>query len=228
MTARHFNWSFPPAECVLSAEEVHVWVADIEQDSQLINWAQTLSPDEEARAARFHFNRDRKNFTAARGILRAILSCYTKLDAEKICFEYNANGKPSFSSASQFGNLAFNLTHSGGLALYAIARNRQLGIDLEPVRVLPDMDEIAMRCFLPEEQSILKFLNAPQKAENFFRCWTRKEAQLKCSGSGFSSTSVRENHFQGTLLELAPAEGFLGALAVQGQPFSLRTWQWRG
>ena len=90
------------------------------------------------------------------------------------------------------------------------------------------MDDLAARCFLPEEQSALQFLQPQQKAENFFRYWTRKEAQLKCSGQGFSSDLENEKRFSGTLLELEPAEGYIAALAVCGKPFQLKTWQWQG
>ncbi|MEO6035427.1 MAG: 4'-phosphopantetheinyl transferase superfamily protein [Verrucomicrobiota bacterium] len=225
--SRHFKWSFPPRDCAISGEEVHVWVADLEQAPRRDELAATLSPDEKEKAARFHFERDRESFIAGRGLLRSILSCYTKKSAGSLEFAYEKNGKPRLARPMDHGNLNFNLSHSGGLALYVIAQNRALGIDLENVHSFSDMDDVAARCFLPEEQSTLRSLQPPQKEENFFRYWTRKEAQLKCSGDGFSADAQNEARFDGSLLELEPASGYIAALAVRGQPFALKKWQWQ-
>jgi 4'-phosphopantetheinyl transferase len=225
--SRHFKWSFPPQVCSMSEEEVHVWVADLERISRMSELAETLSRAEKEKAARFHFERDRIGFIAGRGLLRSILSCYTNTPAASLHFEYEPNGKPYLAELSQPGKLNFNLSHSGGLALYAVTQNRALGIDLEKVHSFSDMDEVAARCFLPEEQSTLRSLRPPQKEENFFRYWTRKEAQLKCSGSGFAAASGSETRFAGSLLELEPAIGYIAALAVCGRPFVLKSWQWQ-
>lgn len=224
---RHFKWSFPPRDYTISNEEVHVWAADLEQTPCVDELATTLSTGERVKAARFRFDRDRDSFIAARGLLRSILSCYTKISAARLEFEYEPNGKPHLAAASRFGNLNFNLSHSEGLALYAIAHDRSLGIDVESVHSFSDMDEVSARCFQPEEQSTLRSLQPPQKEEKFFRYWTRKEAQLKCSGEGFSSDAGSKTYFGGSLLELEPATGYIAALAVCGGPFVLKTWQWQ-
>ncbi len=227
-SARHFNWSFPPESCVLSDEEVHVWVAELEQpDFCSKELAQTLSSDENERASRFHFKQDRKNFVMARGFLRKILCCYAETPADQLKFSYGKNGKPSLRQSSAAENLNFNVSHSGGLALYAITKNRDIGIDLEKITPCSDMDAIAGQVFFTEERNALKFLESPHKEENFFRYWTRKEAQLKCTGEGFSSELENETRFEGSVLELEPAEGFIATLAVRGKPFFLKTWQWR-
>jgi 4'-phosphopantetheinyl transferase len=224
---RRLNWSGPPHDCELSNEEVHVWAADLDEISLVKEFAPLLSPDEAERAARFHFQHDRGNFIAARGLLRTILAHYTKISAANLQFSYSENGKPSLVSAAQFGNLNFNLSHSDGLALYAVTRNRDLGIDVESMRPFADMDEIAVRCFSNEEQSSLRSLESPQQEEKFFRYWTRKEAVLKCSGEGFSAVreKIGEAPFDGTFHELQPAEGYIAALAVRGEPAVLKTWQ---
>ena len=224
--SRHFNWSFPVKDWELSEEDIHIWVVDLERTSRLPELAATLSSDEKERAARFHFQPDRNKYIAGRGLLRTILSRYTEVLPANLKFKYEDNGKPHLADASQFGNLNFNLSHSEGLAVYGITRGREIGIDLEIIRALPDMDDVAARCFLPEEQAALRFLESPRKEKNFFRCWTRKEAQLKCSGEGFSTEPGIEKAFDGSLLELKPSEGYIGALAVRGRPFALKTWQW--
>ncbi len=156
-----------------------------------------------------------------------MLQSYTKIPAGEIEFEYESNGKPRLAHASTLGNVSFNLSHSGDLALYAFARNREVGIDLEQIRSFPDMEEIAARCFLPEEQAALKRLSSPEKEKEFFHFWTRKEAQLKCSGEGFSSALEIEKRFDGCVLDLNPAEGYSAALAVRSEPFTLKTWRWQ-
>lgn len=224
--SRHFNWSFPPLDCVLSNEEVHVWIAEIEQNLNLRELAKTLSPSEKGRANRFHFKPDREKFIAARGVLRSILSRYTNIPPAEIRIDYEANGKPFLTDASQFENLVFNLSHSGGVAIYAMTKGREIGIDLEREHSCSDVDAIAARLFLQDEQTSLKFLQSPEKDKMFFRYWTRKEAQLKCSGEGFSASETK-NFFDGTLLDLQPAEGYIASLAVRGTPFTLQTWQWK-
>jgi 4'-phosphopantetheinyl transferase len=226
VATRHFHWSLPPGECRISENEVHVWVADLDEELRLGDLFKTLSADEQERAGRFHFKPDKKRFVAARGLLRAILSCYTNIPADALKFEYEANGKPRLPNANEFQHLEFNLSHSGGLALYAVALNRRLGVDLEWINFFSDMDEVANRCFSPQENFTLRFLDSREKEENFFRYWTRKEAKLKCSGEGFSSAADNEIPFHGILLELNPAENYVGSLAVEGKPFTLQTWQW--
>lgn len=221
----YFHWSHPSKECGLSNDEVHVWATDLDDESHLPDCAATLSVSEKERAARFHFERDQKRFIAGRGLLRAILGCYTKTPAASLQFGYGKNGKPHLTNAAEFGDLDFNLSHSGNLALFAVARDRDLGIDLENVRSFSDMDEIAARCFLPEEQRVLRLLRSPQKEECFFRCWTRTEAQLKCKGEGFSDYNESHQKFDGFIQELRPTEGCIATLAVHGKPFTLKTRQ---
>jgi 4'-phosphopantetheinyl transferase len=227
--SRNYTWSYPPKNRSLSNEEVHVWVADLDDGSRSQEFEMILSPDEKERSARFHFSRDRDHFISGRGLLRTILSNYTNTPAASLQFGYEKNGKPCLINAAKFGDLNFNLSHSGGMALFAVARDRTLGVDLENVRFLLDLDEIAARCFSPEEQLVLSSLEPPQKEESFFRYWTRKEAALKCDGTGFSESDdeIQAGQFDGFFHELTPAKGYLATLAVRGKPFVLKTWQWQ-
>jgi 4'-phosphopantetheinyl transferase len=224
---RRLSWNLPPNDCALLESETHVWAADLDEISFVREFGPVLSPDESERSARFHFQRDRANFIAARGLLRTILSHYTKTPAADLRFNYSANGKPSLASSAQFQNLNFNLSHSDGLAVYAFARNRELGIDVESLRPFSDMEGIAARCFSKKDQTDLRALQKPQQEERFFRYWTRTEAILKCSGEGFSEMAgkVEDAPFDGIIQELEPAEGFIASLAVRGKPFVLKTWQ---
>src|SRR5206468_8457827 len=102
----------------------------------------TLTPDERRRGARVNFVRDRQRFIIARGVLRHLLGRYLQTQPDRIRFVYNAFGKPDVSP--EFGNrLTFNLSHSAGLALIAIAADANVGVDLEYIRGQPDYADIA-------------------------------------------------------------------------------------
>src|SRR5581483_7473345 len=161
----------------LNTGEVQIWAAPLvqakERQSEL---ARTLSPDETARAERFHFDRDRNRFIAGRGLLRAILGRYLGLKPAQLAFEYTVRGKPAVHSSCGNHALHFNLAHSDDLALFALTSICRLGIDVERIRPLSDADGIANRFFSARESEGLRILPAAQKPAAFFNLWTRKEA----------------------------------------------------
>ena len=230
----------------LSADVVHIWQAHLDLPAELLAQLRaTLSIDEQRRADRFHFSRDRHRFTAGRGILRNILSRYSGIQPALLEFDYSRRGKPALRSDCAGGALNFNLSHSGGLALYAVTRHRQIGIDLEILRPMPDAEKIAERFFSANESAALRNLPAAEKQEAFFLCWTRKEAYLKAVGQGLTGLddvevsltpgepakilSISGDILQASrwsLQHLTPTPGCVGALAVEGHGFSLSCWQW--
>ncbi|MBW4507541.1 MAG: 4'-phosphopantetheinyl transferase superfamily protein [Scytonematopsis contorta HA4267-MV1] len=169
----------------LAKNEVHIWQAALEvNDIQSLQ--QNLSIDEVKRAERFRFQKDRENFIIARGFLRKILSRYLGVLPRDLCFCYGANGKPALTKAFDGDKLKFNLSHSHGIALYAITLNRNIGIDIERIRTDFDCEQIAQQFFSPRENAILAKLPTNTKHEAFFSCWTRKEAYIKANGQGLS------------------------------------------
>src|SRR5438876_10450259 len=124
------NWNSPPPEVVASEDEVHIWRVPLD-DSRSTELRSTLSPDECARADRFHFDRDRHHFIAARGSLRAILGAYLKKKPSELSFSYSNYGKPSLFGEPASNGLSFNLSHANELALIAVTRNRKIGVDIE-------------------------------------------------------------------------------------------------
>jgi 4'-phosphopantetheinyl transferase len=189
---RHSNnsqsWSLMPDRPLLGPGDVHVWRLSLDQPLAIVErLCQLLSVDEQARAARFHFESDRQHFIVARGGLRTMLARYLEIDARKIQFSYAPHGKPELAtSSSQAQSLNFNLAHSGGFALYAFTQVGEIGVDLEHVR--PDFtgDDIARRFFSSDEVARLTRLPANARHEAFFNCWTRKEAFIKAKGIGLS------------------------------------------
>jgi 4'-phosphopantetheinyl transferase len=177
----------PAARIPLPAGEIHVWVADLDQLApEVRRLASALSADEAARAARFHFERDRKRFVVGRGFLREVLAGYCGVDPGRLEFEYSAHGKPSLSGDAGGDGLRFNLSHSHGLALCAVTRDREIGVDIELIRAVEDLDELAASVFSAQERQVLRSLRPDEQLSAFFRCWTRKEAIVKALGQGLS------------------------------------------
>lgn len=175
------RWIAGPAQPRATPEEVHVWLATVDQfGDRLGELAATLAPDEQARAKRFVFDRDRVRFSVARGCLRAILGRYLQMAPAAIAFRYNDFGKPEIADAE---NLTFNLSHSSDLVLCAVTRHRRLGIDVERIRTM-GAEAIVERYFTPAEQQTLATLPLHERLRAFFNGWTRKEAWLKAMGRG--------------------------------------------
>ena len=141
-------WSPPPKDLILADHEVHVWRAQLELPSSQVQWLRGILTDDELdRARRFFFEIDRQRFIAARATLRSILSRYIPASPGHLRFYYNQYGKPSLAPEFSSHLLSFNLSHSGGMALYAITRNMEIGVDVEHVRSGFEYEEIAKRFF---------------------------------------------------------------------------------
>ncbi len=240
-------WSSPPKKLILGHDEVHVWrVALNIKESRIQSLRRTLTADERARAERFHFQKDRDQFTVARGALRVILGRYLDVEPSRLRFSYSPYGKPSLSRESGAGDLSFNLSHAGEMALYAVTRGREIGIDVERIRTDFASEQIAERFFSPREVAVLRALSGKMQPQAFFNCWTRKEAYIKARGEGLSlpldqfdvslvpgqmaallSTSGDpQEAFRWSLREVAPAAGYVAAFAVEGDDWQLKCWQW--
>ncbi len=225
-------------EWVQIGDEIHVWHAALDRESMTIGHLEaTLFLDEKGRADRFHFVNDRNRFVVARGLLRKLLGGYLHQDPADLEFSYGQHGKPALSGANASSGLSFNLSHSSNLVVYAIARGRNLGIDVEHIRPDSAGDDIAKRHFSAREVSDLRALPPEARVDGFFRCWTRKEAYLKATGMGLQ---IPLNSFAVSLapgqpaefvsgidsrwhLEAHhPAEGYVAAVAYDGVPGSIK------
>jgi len=173
----------PVPPLVLAAAEVAVWTAslDLPRDRQA-RLATLLSDDECARAGRFRFERDRARYVAGRGTLRLLLSAYTGVAAAQLRFRYGEFGKPALSD----GGPSFNLSHSGGLAIYAFRREGEIGVDVELECADYARERIPERFFSPREVADLRSLAPELQPRAFLNCWTRKEAFIKARGDGLS------------------------------------------
>lgn len=178
------SWAEAPPSLLLEAGTVHVWRIALDQpDDSLDRFRRTLEPDELNRASRFHFEKHRRHFIVARGFLRSVVARYLEMRPESLRFSYGAYGKPELTSEHV---LRFNLSHSHEVALLAVARDAELGVDVEHIREDFASEEIARRFFSRAEVEVFNALPKEEQVAAFFRCWTRKEAYIKAIGKGLS------------------------------------------
>jgi 4'-phosphopantetheinyl transferase len=249
MTALTTAWpSASRASHNIIADEVHVWQASLEvlpQEQERLH--RILDAEERSRADRFRFPKDRRHYTVARGVLRLLLARYLHTSPEALNFSYNQYGKPALIEDLNPNKLQFNLSHSGERVLYAFALQRELGIDIEwRDRHIGEMEQIAKRYFSPYETQQLLALPESQRVSGFFNCWTRKEAYIKARGRGLSlplhefdvtlkpvepaqllATRDDPTHASRWVMrELKPGRDYVAALAVEGDGWDLKCWQW--
>jgi 4'-phosphopantetheinyl transferase len=229
---------------LLATDEVHVWSAPlVDAARRLDRLGRVLAVEERARADRYVHPGVRDQFVVARAMLRLLLGRYLGVPATEIRLGIGDQGKPHLPG----GELHFNISHTHGLALVALTRRGEVGVDVECLRPCPNYLDIAGRFFSPGEARALHALPEGQREEAFFHVWTRKEAFLKALGLGLSHGLERFEvavppddpprilHIDGdphagaswSLVSLVPWPGYVAAVASQGPPASVivRTWQ---
>jgi 4'-phosphopantetheinyl transferase len=235
------------ADLELSPGEIQIWAVALDPPPPVAQaLAGTLAADERERAARFRFERHRRQYEVGRGALRTLLGGYLGLSPTEIRFAYGERGKPFLAAPPSGGHdLHFNLSNSNELALVGFVRGVEIGVDVEYLKPMPDLEQIAERFFSASERVALRQLPAPLKPEGFFNCWTRKEAYLKAVGEGLAA---RLDSFDVTLVPgdaprmltlegdaaraarwflkpFRPAPEYIGALAVESAALPVRTFR---
>jgi 4'-phosphopantetheinyl transferase len=202
----------------LSESEIHVWRAGLDVTSdRLVQFEETLAPDERERIGRLRAAIDRRRATVSRGALRHILAGYVGVPAAEIRFTYSPAGKPELSGTASGNVLHFNTAHSGDLLLVALGRVPSLGIDVESIRPIVRWERVARRTFSVDERREIEALPAEDREEAFITCWTRKEACVKAIGEGIWSAFAR---FEVSVTPARPAE----LLSVDGEPSAAAGW----
>lgn len=130
---------------------------------------------------------------ASRWALREILGRYLGLPANELRFETNRHGKPSLATPE--AELAFNLSHSGSLALVAVA-GREVGVDVERIRAKRPVD--------------------------FYRRWADREARVKWLGTGLTGP-VPPDSTEPAVHRLDVGPGYAASVALLGAA-KLRGW----
>ncbi|MEI7847375.1 MAG: 4'-phosphopantetheinyl transferase superfamily protein [Chloroflexota bacterium] len=246
MTISNCTWHEAPTHPVLSSSEVHVWCASLEQPVTMFDGS--LSIDERARAQRFRFEKDRDRFIVGRGLLRYILGLYLDYPPEAIQFMYGLHGKPGLINELNPKKLCFNLAHSGDLILFGVTQDRAIGIDVERIQSISNVQELVGQYFSPMEIDEYTALSSESKLDAFYSGWTRKEAYVKARGEGLSipldqfsvsmipgksDIMMKFVNQQGVVLpdwsvlsiDPDPAPGYVGALVVHGDDWKLVKWR---
>jgi 4'-phosphopantetheinyl transferase len=173
----------PPA---LEPGAAHVWSIDLDGPPDL----EVLSDDERARAQRFATATLTRRWSRARSGLRRVLAAYAGAEPDALSIEPAAcvhcgepHGKP-YLAEPPLDTLRFNLSHSGDLAVVAVASGREVGVDVEATRAGRRMEGIASRWFNAEEAAALEALGGSEQERLFYRLWARKEAYLKATAEG--------------------------------------------
>lgn len=163
-------------------QDIHLWRAYLPRlTNQLECFTKTLSHDETERANRFRFAQHRERFILTRGVLRHILSLYTDTLPAKVEFSYGPRGKPYLKDNPL--HLYFNASHSHDMAIFGLANNREIGVDIEFIE--PSFKEdIAKRFFNQDEYRYLMSLPKAEQINMFYAIWARKEALIKALGEG--------------------------------------------
>jgi len=236
-------WSVAPAKFTLAAGEVHVWLVRADDAALCLACCENLlSAAERERAARFKFEKDRRLYTAAHAALRSLLAGYLNVAPADLEFESGRHGKPRLAPAFTKDRLEFNLSHSHEVALIAVTREKEIGVDVERVREDFAFVEVAERYFTAGELSAIRALPQDLQRRAFYQCWTSKEAFLKAKGVGLSGeldeveivlpgagpVQVKSTLPGWYLSELNPCDGYVGAVALEGDGSDLRCFRWAG
>jgi 4'-phosphopantetheinyl transferase len=235
-----------PGNFGIPTGRVDVWSVRLDEPARAGSEVVVLSPDEIARAGRFHFEKDRIHFTQCRSALRALLAGYLAIPSAEIRFEYLTSGKPQLAAEQNSRALQFNVSHSADMALIAIGSEHRLGVDIEKIRGDVDTTTLAERFFSLRERAGLQALPDHLRVPGFFACWTRKEAFLKATGEGlsfpladFSVTThpdldpeleeIKGSADEGKqwfLADLSLVDGFRATVARERSPYRLETYAW--
>jgi 4'-phosphopantetheinyl transferase len=166
--------------------------------------------------------------------VRRALSRYLACDVREVDVDRDALGKPRLRHQPVGAGVELSVSHCRGRAMIAISSEGAIGIDVEAVHPIPDMDGIADAYFTPEEASTIGHASGDRKVEAFFNCWTSKEAFTKALGTGLrtplesfvisgamsSASGVTPGRIRGqtwTLFRLAPWAGYTAAVVVAGR-----------
>jgi 4'-phosphopantetheinyl transferase len=242
-SVRFFSWDLPLEAFKLAENDVHIWASVNEKSmGYLPKLYKLLSKQECLRAARYRFDRDQRHFIIRHGLLRILLGRYLGVDPQSVRFCHNIYRKPFVEKGCGDDALQFSLSYSNDIVLYAFTRGRRIGVDIEFIQSMPNMDTIVKDFFSLSEINAFYGLPQNRKKAAFFNCWTQKEAFLKAIGDGlfrrlkeFDVSVAR--HLPAKLIRVAwdpheanywllkmltSVQGYAAALAVERSHLKLR------
>jgi 4'-phosphopantetheinyl transferase len=180
------GWSVPIG---MEDRTIHVWGFSLDGSPSFVEHCRSwLSEDERGRAARFIRQQDQLQYVLAHGSCRAVLARYTGLDPSSVTFQMGATGKPALAEMNNGRHrIRFNLSHSHGRVLIAVAHGQDVGADLEQIRDKVEAVKLAERFYAPSEHGRVAGVAGLDQAKRFYRYWVAKEAVLKGQAVGLLS-----------------------------------------
>lgn len=213
----------PGARRLVSEEPVSLWEVALDDAPPLDDDPEAcLSSAERRRAATFLHPHDRRRFAVARGALRRLLAAELGCSPNAVPIVVDGRGKPSLARSE----LKLSISHSGSVALFALSRDMEVGVDLEAIRQEVDTERLATRFFTVAEQQALASLPPARRRPAAFRCWVRKEAYAKGTGDGIASALLGATDVgiggprevgSWSLDDVEAPPGFVAAIAVNGR-----------
>jgi 4'-phosphopantetheinyl transferase len=191
---------------VIQTGEIHLYTATTGSSSEFTEQCRlALTNAELERSSYFKFKEAQENYVISQGGLKLLLSSHLKIPAHEVKFGRHSKGKPySIDDPSLF----FNISNSGNRVVYAFSRAGDVGIDLEYIRPLPDLDELIEKNFSTKEREYI-YKNDQERLQRFFKFWTVKEAYLKAIGEGMRLTPDNlEFSIENGVFKLISVKGF--------------------
>jgi 4'-phosphopantetheinyl transferase len=170
---------------------VTFWFAQLSEFREMLSSIpdNSFGQDELDRSRRMSAEPTRATYLASCFLLRRVIGAYLDLSPPEIELVRGEHGKPSLTESKAHGILHFNLSHGGDAWLCGVSREHVIGVDVETRSRVPNAERLATRVLSAQERLALANLESSDdttKDAAFLRCWTRKEAVLKATGSGFS------------------------------------------
>jgi len=188
----------------LGTDEIHLWTVTGDSSSFADKCRQALTKAEVGRSGYFKFKAAQDSYVISQGGLKLLLSAYLNIPPQEVKLGRHSKGKP-FSIDDP--SLNFNISNSGNRVVYAFSRAGDVGIDLEYIRPLPDLDELIEKNFSKKESEYIN-KNSNERLQRFFKFWTVKEAYLKAIGEGMRLTPDN--------LEFSIENGIYNLISVKG------------
>lgn len=177
-------WKNPESQLQLGKDTVDIWRVNLNVDAECFAGLEDfLSIPETDQARRFHFERDRRRYIVSHAALRLILSRYVNIAPQDIDYLFSRHGKPSLLAQD---GVCFNLAHSHEMALIAVTALGEIGVDIEHIRPVDDIESIARHSFSDSEFNRWQSLPGAKRLHAFFHYWCRKEAFIKALDEGLS------------------------------------------
>ncbi len=172
----------------INAKEVHLYRLDLDDSSSKVVGLndQLLSEAEKEKANKYVQDIHRVRYQRGRSWIRKILAEYVGVSGSELNIQEQERGKPFIENHA----IEFNLSHSENLAVLAVTHDQQVGIDIEHLSRLIELEELSKIHFLEPELNWLAGFSGKEKQQAFFWLWTAKEARMKITGEGFALPST--------------------------------------